>query len=50
MFHQDYLFLGATNQGDNALQAELFRRLLHDDNRSIAIGGVRHVGIVYRAW
>ena len=50
MFHHDYLFPGATNQGRRGLQAELFRRLLHGDNRPIAVGGVRHVGIAYRAW
>jgi hypothetical protein len=50
MFHQDYLFTGATNQGHDGLEAELFRQLLHGENRSIAAGGVRYIGIVYRAW
>jgi hypothetical protein len=50
MFHQDYLWPLATNQEHDGLQAEFFRQLLHGDNRSIAVGGVRHVGIAYRAW
>jgi hypothetical protein len=50
MFHQDYLWPLATNQEPDGLQAELFRQLLHGDNRSIPIGGVRRIGIAYRAW
>ena len=50
MFHQDYLWPLATNQEPDGLQAELFRQLLHADNRSIPIGGVRRIGIAYRAW
>jgi hypothetical protein len=49
MFHQDYLFTGATNQGHDGLEAELFRQLLHGDNRP-GHDAVYQIGIAYRAW